>query len=168
ETEVIFCVANVSRSAQAAELELSHYAGMVPVEMVGGSAFPPIGQLPYLLTLPPYGFYWFQLAVTHQMPSWHQAPVDVMPDFQTLVFQRLDTLSGSNKRILENDSLRAYLPKRRWFASKDAAIDSIQICYVVPFGDAQHPLLLSEIAVQSAGRSDRYQLPLGYLAEADF
>ncbi len=168
QTEQIFCVANLSRSAQAAELEMSQYAGMVPVEMLGGSAFPPIGQLPYLLTLPPYGFYWFQLAATHQMPSWHQAPVDVMPDFQTLVFQRLDTLSGSNKRILENDSLRAYLPKRRWFASKDAAIDSIQICYAVPFGDAQHPLLLSEIAVQSAGRSDRYQLPLGYLAEADF
>ena len=34
-------------------------AGRVPVEMLGDSLFPPIGQLPYLLTLPPYGFYWF-------------------------------------------------------------------------------------------------------------
>ena len=91
QTEIIFCVANVSRSAQAAELEMSQYAGMVPVEMVGGSAFPPIGQLPYLLTLPPYGFYWFQLAPTNQMPSWHQEPVETMPDFQTLVLKRLDT-----------------------------------------------------------------------------
>ncbi|HJE27786.1 MAG TPA: maltose alpha-D-glucosyltransferase, partial [Pseudomonas nitrititolerans] len=168
ETEVIFCVANVSRSAQAAELELSHYAGMVPVEMVGGSAFPPIGQLPYLLTLPPYGFYWFQLAPTHQMPSWHQEPVDVMPDFQTLVFKRLDTLDSGCKRILENDSLPAYLPKRRWFANKDAAIDSIRICYSVPFGNPQRPVLFSEIAVESAGHTDLYQLPLGFLAEADF
>ena len=69
QTEIIFCVANVSRSAQAAELEMSQYAGMVPVEMVGGSAFPPIGQLPYLLTLPPYGFYWFQLAPPTRCPA---------------------------------------------------------------------------------------------------
>ncbi|UPQ84681.1 maltose alpha-D-glucosyltransferase [Pseudomonas knackmussii] len=168
DTEVIFCVANVSRSAQAAELELSHYAGMVPVEMVGGSAFPPIGQLPYLLTLPPYGFYWFQLATSHQMPSWHQEPVETMPDFQTLVLKRLDTLTAANKRILETESLPAYLPKRRWFASKDAAIDSIKICYSVPFGDPQRPVLLSEIAVATAGRTDLYQLPLGFLNEDDF
>ena len=168
ETEVIFCVANVSRSAQAAELELSHYAGMVPVEMVGGSAFPPIGQLPYLLTLPPYGFYWFQLVTSHQMPSWHQEPVETMPDFQTLVLKRLDTLTAANKRILETESLPAYLPKRRWFASKDAAVESIKICYSVPFGDPQRPVLLSEIAVQTAGRTDLYQLPLGFLDEGDF
>ena len=168
ETEVIFCVANVSRSAQAAELELSQYAGMVPVEMVGGSAFPPIGQLSYLLTLPPYGFYWFQLASTHQMPIWHQEPVDVMPDFQTLVFKRLDTLNSACKRTLEHDSLPAYLPKRRWFASKGAPIDSIRICYSVPFGDLQRPVLFSEIAVESGGHTDLYQLPLGFLAEADF
>ncbi len=102
------------------------------------------------------------------MPSWHQAPVDVMPDFQTLVFKRLDTLDSGCKRILENDSLPAYLPKRRWFANKDASIDSIKICYSVPFGDPQRPVLFSEIAVESAGHTDLYQLPLGFLAEADF
>src|SRR5690606_42006666 len=60
--EIILCVANLSRSAQATELDLSAWAGKVPVEMLGGSSFPPIGQLHYLLTLPPYGFYWFVLA----------------------------------------------------------------------------------------------------------
>src|SRR5690606_21080499 len=144
ETEIIFCVANAARAAQAAEMGLSHNGGMVPVEMVGGSAFPPIGLVPYLLTLPPYGFYWFQLAPTHQMPSWHQEPVEVMPDFQTLVFKRLDTLDSACKRTLEHDSLPAYLPKRRWFASKAAPIDSIKICYSVPFGDPQRPVLFSE------------------------
>jgi len=168
ETEIIFCVANVSRSAQAAELEMSQYAGMVPVEMVGGSAFPPIGQLPYLLTLPPYGFYWFQLALTNQMPSWHQEPVDTMPDFQTLVLKRLDTLTAANRRILETEALPAYLPKRRWFAAKDVAIESVRISYCVPFGDSNRPVLLSELCVESAGRSDLYQLPLGFLAETEF
>src|SRR5690606_21733402 len=83
----------------------------------------------------------------------HQAPVDVMPDFQTLVFKRLDTLDSGCKRILENDSLPAYLPKRRWFANKDASIDSIRICYSVPFGDPQRPVLFSEIAVESVGHT---------------
>ncbi|WP_348691555.1 maltose alpha-D-glucosyltransferase [Stutzerimonas balearica] len=168
QTEIIFCVANVSRSAQAAELEMSQYAGMVPVEMLGGSAFPPIGQLPYLLTLPPYGFYWFQLATSNQMPSWHQEPVETMPDFQTLVLKRLDTLNSACRKILESDSLPTYLPKRRWFASKDSAIDAVHICYAVPFGDPQRPVLLSEIEVRSGERTDVYQLPFGYLPEAEF
>ena len=57
----ILCVANLSRAPQAVELDLSEFAGRVPVEMTGGSLFPPIGQLTYLLTLPPYGFFWFLL-----------------------------------------------------------------------------------------------------------
>src|SRR5690606_20264845 len=44
-TETVLCVANMSRAAQAVELDLSTFAGRVPVEMIGGSAFPPIGQL---------------------------------------------------------------------------------------------------------------------------
>src|SRR5690606_17018064 len=41
--ETILCVANLSRVAQAVELDLSVFNGLVPVEMLGGSAFPPIG-----------------------------------------------------------------------------------------------------------------------------
>ena len=35
--------------------------GMVPEEMFGRTRFPRIGELPYLLTFAPRGFYWFQL-----------------------------------------------------------------------------------------------------------
>ena len=59
--ETILCIANLSRFVQAAELDLSQWQGMIPVEMFGQSAFPRIGELPYLLTLGPRGFYWFQL-----------------------------------------------------------------------------------------------------------
>src|SRR5262245_15268996 len=61
EVDTVLCVANLSRSAQAAELDLSAWSGRVPVEMLGRSIFPRIGELPYMLTLPPYGFLWFQL-----------------------------------------------------------------------------------------------------------
>jgi maltose alpha-D-glucosyltransferase/alpha-amylase len=61
EDDLMLCVHNLARSAQAVELDLSHYEGRTPVEVFGRSRFPKIGELPYLLTLAPRGFYWFQL-----------------------------------------------------------------------------------------------------------
>ena len=61
QDEVILCVANLSRSAQATELDLSAWKDRIPLEMLGRTRFPPIGELPYMITLAPYGFYWFQL-----------------------------------------------------------------------------------------------------------
>jgi len=34
--------------------------------MTGHVEFPPIGHLPYMLTLPGHGFYWFQLRKPHR------------------------------------------------------------------------------------------------------
>jgi maltose alpha-D-glucosyltransferase/alpha-amylase len=169
KTEIILCVANMSSASQAAELELSAYAGTVPVEMLGGSAFPPIGQLSYLLTLPPYGFYWFLLAAENQMPAWHVEPAQSMPDFPTMVLKkRLEELLDEPLRTaMEHNSLAVYLPKRRWFAAKDKTIDKVHIAYAVRFGDAAHPVLLSEIEVTAGDHHARYQLPFGLLAEDD-
>ena len=60
--ETILCVANLGRTAQPVELDLRRFKGRVPVEMFGRVAFPPIGELPYLLTLTGSGFYWFRLS----------------------------------------------------------------------------------------------------------
>ncbi|MCB2254018.1 maltose alpha-D-glucosyltransferase [Pseudomonas chlororaphis] len=165
--EIILCVANVSRSAQAAELDLSAFAGMVPVEMLGGNAFPPIGQLNFLLTLAPYGFYWFMLAAENQMPSWHVEPAQSLPDFTTLVLKKRleELLEAPSRNTLEQSALPTWLPKRRWFAGKDSAIEQVHIAYGVRFGDPQHPVLLSELEVSGGGQSGRYQLPFGLLAE---
>jgi maltose alpha-D-glucosyltransferase / alpha-amylase len=59
--DIILCVHNLARTAQAVELDLSEFAGYVPEEMLGRSKFPRIGELPYLLTLAPRGWFWFQL-----------------------------------------------------------------------------------------------------------
>src|SRR5690348_14265911 len=56
EGTALLCVANLARTPQAVELDLSEFAGRIPIELDGGSLFPPVGQLTYLLTLPPYGF----------------------------------------------------------------------------------------------------------------
>jgi maltose alpha-D-glucosyltransferase / alpha-amylase len=60
--DLVICVNNLSRFPQPVELNLSEHAGRVPVELTGGVRFPAIGELPYLLTLPGHGFYWFQIA----------------------------------------------------------------------------------------------------------
>ncbi len=60
--DVVLCVTNLSRFAQPAQLPLQRWQGMTPVELLGRVPFPPITELPYFVTLPPYGFYWFGLA----------------------------------------------------------------------------------------------------------
>ena len=57
----ILCVNNLSRFPQPVELDLRRFQGVTPIVCMGGVTFPPIGELPYLLTLPGHGFYWFQL-----------------------------------------------------------------------------------------------------------
>jgi maltose alpha-D-glucosyltransferase/alpha-amylase len=78
--EAILCVANLGRSAQPVELDLARFRGRAPVELLGSTVFPPIGTLPYLLTLAKHGFYWFRLAADVEAPSWHEerlAPEDL-------------------------------------------------------------------------------------------
>jgi maltose alpha-D-glucosyltransferase/alpha-amylase len=57
----ILCVNNLSRFVQPAEIDLSAWRGLVPVEVIGGVAFPPIGERPYLFTLGPHAFLWCRL-----------------------------------------------------------------------------------------------------------
>jgi maltose alpha-D-glucosyltransferase/alpha-amylase len=59
--DAVLCVANLSRTAQPAELDLARFAGFTPIEMLGYTEFPTLAAVPYRLTLGPYGFYWFEL-----------------------------------------------------------------------------------------------------------
>jgi maltose alpha-D-glucosyltransferase / alpha-amylase len=66
--DVVLCVNNLSRFPQPIELNLQHWSGYTPVELTGQVEFPRIGQLPYLLTLPGHGFYWFALTESGETP----------------------------------------------------------------------------------------------------
>jgi maltose alpha-D-glucosyltransferase/alpha-amylase len=59
--ESVLVVNNLSGAAQAVELDLRRYKGNIPIEMSGKNIFPRVGDLPYLLTLGPYQFFWFRL-----------------------------------------------------------------------------------------------------------
>ena len=81
---MILCVANLSRTAQPVELDLADFKGRVPVELLGRTAFPPIGELPYLLTLKGYGYYGFRLATDVEVPYWHEERL-ARPELPVLV-----------------------------------------------------------------------------------
>ncbi|SMH58643.1 maltose alpha-D-glucosyltransferase [Azospirillum agricola] len=123
-SEIVLCVANLSRSAQAVELDLKAFKGRIPVELLGRTVFPPVGDLPYLLTLPAYGFYWFTLAAEAELPSWHETLPEPVPDLLTVVMREgwKSLTTGKAGEDLARDILQAYLPKQRWFAAKDQRI----------------------------------------------
>ena len=160
--EVILCVANVSRAPQAVEVDLSEFAGRVPIELNGGSLFPPIGQLTYLLTLPPYGFYWFILATETEAPSWHTLAPEPLPDYITVVVRaRLAEGVQAIAPVLEREALPGYLAKRRWFGAKDQQLRGVRFGAFPRLPGVERDLLLSEIEVTTDEGSSRWLLPLG-------
>jgi maltose alpha-D-glucosyltransferase/alpha-amylase len=167
EDQVILCVSNLSRTAQAVELDLSAYIGRVPIDLVGGSAFPPVGQLSYLLTLPPYAFYWFQLANASALPSTYTAAPEPLPEYATIVVRRdiEEVVQASGLAILEREALPAYLMKRRWFASKGETLHGVRVAYAVRIGEGTGSALFTEIEVEVGDRREYYALPLGICRE---
>ncbi len=163
EAEDILCVYNLSRTAQAVELELADFAGRVPVDLLGGSAFPPIGQLTYLLTIPPYGFYWFILASEAALPPWHARPSEPLPELTTIVVRQglNDVLEPAARRLIETEALPPYLRRRRWFASKDQKIISAKLGRFDKIPGRTLDILLTEVEVDLGSRTERYHLPLG-------
>ncbi|MCU1483859.1 MAG: trehalose synthase [Actinomycetia bacterium] len=61
DDDVVLCVYNLSRFAQPCELHLAQYEGWTPHELLGRVPFPRVGELPYFVTLAPYGYFWFRL-----------------------------------------------------------------------------------------------------------
>jgi maltose alpha-D-glucosyltransferase/alpha-amylase len=58
---VLLLVLSLAASAQAVVLDLAKFTGVTPVELFGESRFPTVGRSPYVLSLAPYGYYWFTL-----------------------------------------------------------------------------------------------------------
>ncbi|MEI2386971.1 maltose alpha-D-glucosyltransferase [Breoghania sp. JC706] len=164
EGEQILCVANLSRSPQAAELDLSAYHDRVPVELVSHTPFPPIGDLPYLLTLTAYGFYWFILRDTSATPDWHESLPEIQPEFVTLTAADgtiQSVLKGRERRNLENDVLPSFLPLQRWFADKQDEIRQVKVERLGVLDNPDHGLTIA--SVEGAGGVSRYFLPLSML-----
>jgi maltose alpha-D-glucosyltransferase / alpha-amylase len=163
DSEVILCVANMSAAPQAAELDLAAYSGRVPVELLGRSAFPPIGELPYFITLPGYGFYWFLLADEMEAPKWHEPAVQPLPEFRTLVVGRrwAGIVDDPVRGVLWQTILPEFLPNQRWFAAKGSRIADVLATDWAVLADGTEEFLLAETEVRLEGdERQHYLLPL--------
>jgi maltose alpha-D-glucosyltransferase/alpha-amylase len=159
-TERILVVVNLSRFAQCVELDLSEFRGVSPVELFGNTEFPPVGDMPYFITLGPHGFYWFSLEGDLEQPETLRGRFRVDRDWGEL-------LSGPGVRQLE-----AFLPRwfaeRRWFAAKSRTITSTTVVEAVPLsgGPGRPPAArLAIVRVElDHGAPEHYVLPVGYVA----
>jgi maltose alpha-D-glucosyltransferase/alpha-amylase len=170
--DTILCVANLSRSAQPVELNLAAFKGRVPVEMLGRTAFPPIGDLPYLLTISAYGFYWFRLATDAAVPSWHEQivsvderPVLVLFDGWTSLFRERVVpwrigMAEKTRAQFEADTLPRYIETQRWYAAKGTAIERARITDQVLWQEGKVSWLVALVELDGAEERASYFLPL--------
>jgi maltose alpha-D-glucosyltransferase/alpha-amylase len=177
--EAILCVANLGRSAQPVELDLSRFRGRVPVEMMGRTPFPPIGELTYLLTLPACGFYWFRLAKDADVPHWHEErpvredlPVVVLFDGWTSFFRDRVVpwrirMAEKTRAQFENEVLARYVEIQRWYAAKGEKVRQARIADHALWEADRMTWMLALIDVDSGGEPARYFVPLALAWEDD-
>jgi maltose alpha-D-glucosyltransferase/alpha-amylase len=137
--ETVLCVANLSRFAQPVSLDLHDLAGAQPVEMLGYVSFPPITAQPYVLTVAPYSFLWFELqpaAPQAVAPAPAESPtLEATEESEQVALSLLTSgwsalTLGPGLALLES-RLPAWLARQRWFGAKTRPIHRIRIANFV-------------------------------------
>jgi maltose alpha-D-glucosyltransferase/alpha-amylase len=171
EHEALLIVCSLSRHPQPAELDLKEFAGLVPVELIGESEFPRIGELPYFITLGPYGYYVFRLQQTVEtvtargpVPDLAAEPSDAMPAL--LAGVAWDTLLETVlRRYLEREALIPFLRRQRWFGSGAVELKSAHFVDTGLLRAGSHPVFMTVVeAVFEDGTTVRYSVPLATLS----
>jgi maltose alpha-D-glucosyltransferase/alpha-amylase len=157
--DVLLCVANLSRSAQAAEIDLSPWRGRVPFELLGRTRFPAIGEALYVVTLGPYGFYWFELCETVESAT---EPQGTPAEFETLVAPHgwRSLFEDRSKSTLERDVLPVFLAGRRWFAERGNSSTACRVVGTLPLDAADQNFGVALIEVKGRHEPASYLLPL--------
>jgi maltose alpha-D-glucosyltransferase/alpha-amylase len=170
EGERILVVANLSRSVQYAALDLAEFKGLVPVEMLGQTALPQIGEAPYVLTLGPYAFYWLslrpaeaRLRVGQIVPAHEQQPA-LEGELPVLFTGRRwqDIVVGRAREDLEPVLLQ-YMQRQSWFVGGERELRSTEILDCLPNSDANPPAMFLLVKVRYAeGEDRRFVIPVSY------
>ncbi len=157
EEQRILVVANLSRFVQYVELDLSKFKGMMPIELFGNTHFPLIGDLPYLLTLGPHGFFWFSI----EQPKAADAGLsEYQPPHIELTNSYEGILRGEVRTRLER-ALPDYLPHCRWFRAKSRAIKSVHVADALTMSERASAAQLALINVEYGNADpETYLLPL--------
>jgi maltose alpha-D-glucosyltransferase/alpha-amylase len=162
--EVILVIANLSRFVQGANLDLSAFKGTAPIELFGRAQFPPIGDVPYFLTLGPHSFYWFLLtpvetAAARTGPQRRELQVTVQGEWKNV-------FSGKSKTALE-EGLAAFVQNQRWFGGKARNIKAVTFREIVPISFDSTEALMTQVQIEYTEEDpDVYVLPLAFASGA--
>ena len=159
ERRSVLIVANLSRFPQYVELDLSRFKGLEPLELFGQTRFPPIGELPYLLTLGPNAVYWLAIEGARDEPS-------EIVNLGTPVIEgsgSIDALVTGRARPEFERALARFLPGRRWFAGKARTIRNVGITDCVPLTGGRSSMGARVLIVKvefGDGEAEIYSVPL--------
>ncbi|MEX0702568.1 MAG: maltose alpha-D-glucosyltransferase [Planctomycetales bacterium] len=156
--ETALVVANLSRFSQYVELDLARFQGRVPVELFGQTHFPPIGELPYLLTLGPNACLLFSLESQYEGPQ-GEAPrlpaIDWGPNWEDLAYH-----AGRDR--LEH-VLPQFLERQRWLEDRPRKVRNTRIRDGIRLdrGSEGAPLQLAVVHVDYAdAEPETFAIPL--------
>ncbi len=159
--EQVLVVVNLSRFAQAAELDLSEHKGYTPVEVFSQNGFPEIGEVPYLLSLGPHGYYWFVMEQEHRY-----AEPTPLPSLRTKAWKNLFT--RTNLKHIENKVLPRYLAESAWFMGRQRKLQRLEILYTLSLPGTVPPVSFNIVECSyNEGLPERYQVPLTWIGNPD-
>ena len=162
QDERLLVVANLSRFVQYAELDLSSYQGMVPVELFGKAAFPAVQSTPYFLSIGPHSFFWFYLtpgqAAVEAVSKTPEAPVlpvlEVDPDWR-------HSFPGKANRSALEEALSVFVTRSPWLGSRSRPLKRTSIHEVFTLIQESRQWYLVLLKAEYFGGDDElYAVPL--------
>ncbi len=162
EAETLLIVVNLSKFAQPAEVDLSAFAGYVPVEMFSRNAFPAVPESgAYSFTLAPHDYQWFVLENARTEAS----NLASLPQLTVSDWTKL--LNSRTREALETTVLPAYLARMDWFGGKGQTVQGVTISdsSPIPVGTGQGYVLLIDVAYER-GLPETYQLMVAFVTGA--
>jgi maltose alpha-D-glucosyltransferase/alpha-amylase len=157
EDETVMVVANLSRFSQVVRIDLSPWAGLMPVEVFSRNRFPVIRESPYVLTLGIFDYYWFSL----QTDPESQPLGKELPRLSVKAEQSWTAVFKGRTRERFEELLAAWLPGCRWYRSKARTISKVALLDVIPlFKTGLSPRLVLFLVNYTEGSPEFYVLPL--------
>jgi maltose alpha-D-glucosyltransferase / alpha-amylase len=166
QNETILVVANLSRFAQAVELDLAEFKSCVPVELFGHTEFPAITGQPYFLSLGPHDFYWFSLEQKSvPVPGGADRGMPAVP--KLAVRGPWQRLIGPQLEMGFETALIGFLKTQPWFAGNRVAKSlAVLEIILVPLADDSEIFLIFLEVEYTQGNLETYLLPLAFATGA--
>jgi maltose alpha-D-glucosyltransferase / alpha-amylase len=162
QDERLLVVANLSRFVQYAELDLSAYQGMVPVELFGKTAFPAVQSTPYFLSIGPHSFFWFYLTPGQAAMETvsKTAEAAALPVLEVDLDWR-HAFPGKADRPALEETLSVFVTRSPWFDRRTRPFKRTRIREAFPLiqGSRRWYLVLLE-AEYLTGDAEIYAVPL--------